>query len=374
AYTISAKHIKLTSDGGPHTITHRSGHIGSLFEVTGGSLVLENITIRGNGSDGTSAIKVSSKLTMGDNAVVKDFHSLTTGGAVYIAGGTFNMEGGSITGNTAALGGGVFVNGTFVMSGAARIAGNDVYLVMGTYITTGALSGSGVVAVITPQVYAGSPQVLSNGVQRNRFSVTPDGISYYYINSSGVLVPATGGIGPGEILYGTDNADVITISSYIDGTIDAGDGDDTITVGGMNPSSIINAGNGNNTITISAVTSGTITAGDGNDSITINDWFQNGTITAGPGADTINIRYFSGGTIIDVGADTVMDTVIIREDSNSILEMRNFDPAHDKLKLKTGWSAALVGGTVEVTVAGSGKIRLTGVTNTSYGSYIELYP
>ncbi|MDR2662703.1 MAG: hypothetical protein LBC31_06870, partial [Treponema sp.] len=39
AYTISAKHIKLTSDGGPHTITHRSGHIGSLFEVTGGSLV-----------------------------------------------------------------------------------------------------------------------------------------------------------------------------------------------------------------------------------------------------------------------------------------------------------------------------------------------
>ncbi|MDR1507272.1 MAG: hypothetical protein LBI67_09255 [Treponema sp.] len=431
SYTINGKHIKLI--GGSYTVTHKTGDTNPLFAINAGSLVLENITLAGNGADGNNAIKLLlSGLTMGTNAVIKDFSGPSTngavfvpllstftmtenaviktntmdkGGAVYIDGGLFTMEGGSITGNSANQGGGVYMNygvftmsggmiggspaekntatsghgaymdgGIFNMSGAARISGNDLYLVTGKFVSPTALSGSGIVAVITPQSYSGSPRILSDGIQRSRFSVTPNGTTFYFINGIGLLASPSGGIGYGEILYGTDGPDIINVPVYIDGTIDAGGGDDTITVGGMNPSGIINAGEGDNTVIVSATVNGTISTGNGNDTITIGSWFQSGNINSGSGSDTIDIKQFATGSIIDVGADAVMDTVIIRDDSNGILEINNFDPGRDKLKLKPGWSANLSGGYVEITVSGSGKIKLPGVTDTSYSSYIGQYP
>ena len=71
------------------------------------------------------------------------------------------MNGGSITGNTAANGGGVYVHDTFTVSGAVKISGNkksdgsnrNVYLSSGKTITvTDALDGAeiGVTTAKTP--------------------------------------------------------------------------------------------------------------------------------------------------------------------------------------------------------------------------------
>ncbi|MDR2663559.1 MAG: hypothetical protein LBC31_11245, partial [Treponema sp.] len=381
AYTISAKHIKLTSDGGPHTITHRSGHIGSLFEVTGGSLVLENIIIRGNGSDGTSAIKVSSKLTMGDNAAVKDFHSLTTGGAVYIAGGTFNMEGGSITGNTAALGGGVFVNGTFVMSGAARIAGNDVYLAGGSTIKVGntfSTSPAGIVAAISLPSYAADIQVLSESSpglmasEHSRFAVTN---GTYHVNTDGKLVVWTITGNLDTPMTGGTQDNYIAISGNLNpgGTIDAGEGNNTIVIGQNINSETISAGSGTDIITVEGnMYGGSINSGGGDDTIKIGGTVNgNAAIDAGSGNDTVSIGKFDGPFSVNLGNDSDTDAVYIHNSSGGTLTIANFNAVHDKLHLQAATPTPVVdGGDIKITLPGWGTVILAGVSDTNYSSYI----
>jgi len=82
------------------------GHIqntGSMVNVEGGIFKMKNgATITGNTDNSYSS----------------------GGGGVYVYGGTFEMEGGTISGNTASSGGGVYVSsGTFTMSGGT-ISGN----------------------------------------------------------------------------------------------------------------------------------------------------------------------------------------------------------------------------------------------------------
>ena len=117
------------------SITNTSGRV---FKITGGSLTLEeNITLTGtndtgNGgavyvNGGTFTMKADSKIT-GSSA------SCGYGGGVYVdSNGTFTMDGGAITENSASIddtgtggsGGGVCISdGTFTMSGDAVISGN----------------------------------------------------------------------------------------------------------------------------------------------------------------------------------------------------------------------------------------------------------
>jgi hypothetical protein len=61
------------------------------------------------------------------------------GGGVYFAGGTFNMSGGTISGNTAYYGGGVYFaggGGTFAMNGGT-ISSNTAYYGGGVYVNGG---------------------------------------------------------------------------------------------------------------------------------------------------------------------------------------------------------------------------------------------
>jgi hypothetical protein len=142
---ITNKHIKLTALGAAaKTVKRGSGFTGSLFTVSGAdaSLTLDagdslGLTVDGN-KDSVSAaaplVEVSGgKLTMGKRITLKDTMNTAqsdSGGVWVYSSGTFNMTGGTISGNTAQHnGGGVSVgrslqgSGTFTMSGG-EIRGN----------------------------------------------------------------------------------------------------------------------------------------------------------------------------------------------------------------------------------------------------------
>ena len=144
SYTESVYYVYLSTEY-TSSITVRSGQYVTLDlynqTVSGG------ITVEAGGSltiiDGASGSY--GKIT-GSGVTVKGTLVLCGGkitgcsdGGVTVDGGTFVMEGGSITGNTASSnGGGVYVkSGTFKVSGSAAITGN----VTGGTIEDGVLSG-----------------------------------------------------------------------------------------------------------------------------------------------------------------------------------------------------------------------------------------
>lgn len=114
------------------------------------------------------------------------------GGMVFVNdNGTLNLTGGYIAENVSnkSKGGAVYNAGLFTMKGMAQIdLSNDVYLVTDKYITiTDRLECSGYAAVITPQAYAETRQVLSGeamGAGYSRFGVTN---ANWYILANGKL-------------------------------------------------------------------------------------------------------------------------------------------------------------------------------------------
>lgn len=123
-------YVKLTSaEGGPYTI-HRGAVTSSLMIINGGA-VLENIIIDGGAVwDGAGANKgqtssaalvsiqhnggASPSLTLGQNAVIQNNdNNNALGGGVYVGGGTFVLDGGTVAQNavqdTTGGGGGVYV-------------------------------------------------------------------------------------------------------------------------------------------------------------------------------------------------------------------------------------------------------------------------
>ena len=122
--------LTLTDCGSAGKVTHASGVTGSGVEVNGGKFNLYGGSITKNtaangggvyvGEGGTFNMYGTSSIT--DNTATKG------GGGVYVSGGTFNMYGGEIAYNKSegenSSGGGVYVvNGTFTMSGGT-ISGN----------------------------------------------------------------------------------------------------------------------------------------------------------------------------------------------------------------------------------------------------------
>ena len=130
-FTMSGGTIGGTKTGETNTATYGGGGVYAKanFEMTGGSIT-GNETNRGGG------VYVTGKgsFTMSASAEGLNIPSITGnyasyyGGGVYVIGSscTFEMTGGSITGNNAAYGGGVCVskNGSFEMSGSSCITNN----------------------------------------------------------------------------------------------------------------------------------------------------------------------------------------------------------------------------------------------------------
>ena len=123
------------------------------FKMSGGEITGNTAT---NTGGGVYAARTGSKITMSGNARIADNEVTDSdgkGGGVYVGTAvTFTMDGGSITGNKASSGngGGVYVNGTFNMSGGtienntatvysgeAYGDGGGVYVNGGTFTMTG---------------------------------------------------------------------------------------------------------------------------------------------------------------------------------------------------------------------------------------------
>ena len=176
---------------------------GAILAENGSTLTLDNTAIKDSeASNGGGAISTGGILTINDGSVISGNKAPTGsgyGGAIAISNsGTLIMTGGTIENNTATTGGGaVFNNGTFKISGSAKIVSsadpdentlgkNDVYLPMGKVITvTGVLTQTSV-ARITPadntytagrQVVKGDPAAsppIDLSTQVSRFKVTND--------------------------------------------------------------------------------------------------------------------------------------------------------------------------------------------------------
>ncbi|MDR1216817.1 MAG: InlB B-repeat-containing protein [Treponema sp.] len=152
SYDVS--NVSITLDGGTAERIVILNSNGVLFTIGDGvSLTLgNNVTLQGRSSNTASLVRVNSggtltmntgsKITGNTNAAAtyssssNNAYSIPGGGGVYVNGGTFTMNGGEISGNSASrtsssysssysFGGGVYIsgNGMFTMSGGT-ISGN----------------------------------------------------------------------------------------------------------------------------------------------------------------------------------------------------------------------------------------------------------
>lgn len=152
------------------------------------------------------------------NGNITSNNSKRHGGGVYIAGhGIFDMQGGSISGNTCTDNGkainqnwvsnsGVTYYGQLKMKGNAVVtSNNDVYLCDKLTIT-GSLSGTSPVATLTPSSYTitsnSEPLIevttdseTSIGSEYNKFAITPDSGNNYELSNEGKLVASSNGGG-----------------------------------------------------------------------------------------------------------------------------------------------------------------------------------
>ena len=159
-------------------ITHKDGEKGSAMEVASGSnFNFYGGCITGNDSE-YNTVSVYGNFYMYDGEIKGNASSAYTTVFVYSNGGTFNMSGGSITGNSVGQYGGVGVNGAITVSGDVKITGNviggtkgddglytggttsNVYLSSGRKITVGgALSDSASIGVTSRAVPTDSTPV-----------------------------------------------------------------------------------------------------------------------------------------------------------------------------------------------------------------------
>jgi uncharacterized repeat protein (TIGR02543 family) len=138
--SYSGKTISLTLQGGATERVISLSSTGSLFTVGSGvTLTLgNNVTVQGRSDNTASLVQVNSGGTLvmeSGSKITGNTASYDGGGGVYSS-GTFTMDGGEISGNTASYGGGVYVSsGTFTMSGGA-ISGNTAssYYGGGVYV------------------------------------------------------------------------------------------------------------------------------------------------------------------------------------------------------------------------------------------------
>ncbi len=143
--------------------------------------------------------------------------------------------------------------------------------------------------------------------------------------------------------YGSDTTDLYSnqvapqgndgddryIYKDVQGTIDAGNGNNFISISKLNnPSAQITTGNGNDTIYINEFTGGDITTNAGNDILyinTLNGDASRDSIKMGAGNDIINITNFNGsGANIDMGSGY---DVVISSNGNLLSNVSNAEAA-----------------------------------------------
>jgi hypothetical protein len=144
--------ITITTEPGAAVILERkTGFTADMIKVTGsGDLTLQagtggSLTLDGGHVEAAgSLIRVDSgNLTMNTGVTLRNNKNSADGGGVYFAGTSFDMDGGTLSGNQATSGGGVYVaSGTFTKSGGIIYGDTDTNHTSGSDENTAA-SGNG---------------------------------------------------------------------------------------------------------------------------------------------------------------------------------------------------------------------------------------
>ena len=154
----------------------------STFNMSGGTIT-GNTNVSGGGinnSGGTVNItggKIYNNTATGSGGGIMNTNATNTTG-------TLTMTAGEIYSNTAATGSGVYQNATFKMSGTAKVnEDNDVYLTSDKYINVpSALTTDGTAAVITPNSYTLGRTCVTTystgSAELEHFTLSPSGTYY----------------------------------------------------------------------------------------------------------------------------------------------------------------------------------------------------
>ena len=185
--------------------------------------------VSGTTSDG--AIEVTGGYITGGTGATDDRY----GGGVYLNGGTFTMHGGTIIGNTATRGGGVFARGNLFLSGKATIKdktahdkASNLYLPNGKKINvTGALDSTAKIGVVmmNPGVFT------SGGIAKDYLAnFTSDDADYTVKTEGDELTLAL--VHEHAFTYSVDGATITATCANTDGkcNLDDGNGNHKITL------------------------------------------------------------------------------------------------------------------------------------------------
>jgi TolB-like protein len=220
--SCGGKTVNITLEGGSAERRISLSSNGSLFTVEKGvTLTLgANVTLQGRSANNASLVKVNE----GGTLVLKDRAKITGntysssssnsfGGGVYVKGGTFTMEGGTISGNIASAyayaiptyGGGVSVSGgTFTMEGGT-ISGNTAN---STTSSSESYAGSFAIA-LGGGVYVSGTFTMNGGIisdntaTANSKSPAASSVSRSYAAGGGVSVDGTFTMAGGTISSNT---------------------------------------------------------------------------------------------------------------------------------------------------------------------------
>lgn len=185
---------KLTIEGGTIRNNYTRGRAGGLFingtfVMTGGQIVNNRADgANGNGGGG-GIVHNNGSFTLGGNARIEGNSTGTTGGGIASFGGKLTVEGGTITGNTAKNGGGVYKN-TQQTSGSIEVTGGSI---------TGNTGDADV--VVTKSVTLGTtidPRYMGSCSFEHSFTVrfdgngaaSPDSVTLHFLETFGDKLPA----------------------------------------------------------------------------------------------------------------------------------------------------------------------------------------
>jgi hypothetical protein len=202
--------INLRSAGAGDIKTVQIYSTGILFTVNNNiTLTLQDITLKGRPGNDAVLVKVAlgGNMVMHQNAKICDNTSESSGGGLYIDGGTVTMNDGEISGNTARDGGGVYVtNGSTMVINGGKVTGNKATHKGGGIAIYG--NSSNVVVMHGGEISNNSTTYDGGGViiYGGRFaktSISPDGKSgVIYGSSAGPELANTAGRGGAAICVG----------------------------------------------------------------------------------------------------------------------------------------------------------------------------
>ncbi|MBQ7543206.1 MAG: hypothetical protein IJT44_13040 [Clostridia bacterium] len=196
-------------EGGTIASNTASQNGGGIYTATGSVTMpggtITVITIDDEGESTTSEVSISGELSgnsarLGGGMFVQSgtgslsqgaisANSARNGGGLYIQNGSFTVSGGSVASNTATANGAAAYNaGTLTLDSVQIDANNDVYLSSGKTVT---VAGTHPTAVLTPSVYTiGTPMLSGSNIASlcSGFTVSND---RFFINTSGLLDTTT---------------------------------------------------------------------------------------------------------------------------------------------------------------------------------------